>query len=122
MLDTNKNTLNIRDIGRKVATSEAFIRASNQDGTLQLTDRNRLRKAIGVVASALTGEIKGGYMTAEGYAMNVTAKLTYIRDSLDELHHGYFSVRGSMCINSVQEDRWILIEATDYGVRFDVIN
>ena len=70
----------------------------------------------------LIGETKGGYMTAEGHAINVTAKLTYIRDSINELHHGYFFVRGSMCINSVQEDRWILIKATDYRVRFDVIN
>ena len=52
MLNTNKNALNIRDIGHKVATSEVFIRASNQDGTLQLTDRNRLRKSIGVAVSA----------------------------------------------------------------------
>lgn len=37
-------------------------------------------------------------------------------------HHSYFSVTGSMCFDGVKEDRWILIEATDYGVRFDVID
>lgn len=87
MLETNKNALNTRDIGHKVATSEAFIRAANQDGTLQLSERDRRRKAIGVAASALTGETKSGYMSTEGHAMNVTAKLTYFRDSLDKLHH-----------------------------------
>jgi hypothetical protein len=86
MTETTTSPLETSHIVHKVGTSKEYAKARNEAEALDLDDSGRRRAAIRMAATALSGEQASGYLTPDGHAMNITARLTDFSESIRELH------------------------------------